>query len=146
MVWHSHLPLMNTFLVYFQSIFLSLLYKPFLYNFYHMFESESHSVLSDSFWPHGLYSPLNSSGQNTGVGRHSLLQDILPTQWLKSDLTYCRWILYQLNHQGKPRILEWVAYPFSSWSSRSRNWIGVSCIAGRFFASWAAREAPLPYG
>ena len=30
--------------------------------------SESHSVVSDSLWPHGLYSPWNSSGQNTGVG------------------------------------------------------------------------------
>ena len=33
---------------------------------------ESLSVVSDSFWPHGLYSPWNSSGQNTGVLCHSL--------------------------------------------------------------------------
>ena len=25
----------------------------------------------------------------------------------------CRWILYQLSHQGSPRILEWVTYHFS---------------------------------
>ena len=31
-------------------------------------ESESSSVVSDSLWPHGLYSPWNSPGQNTGVG------------------------------------------------------------------------------
>ena len=37
-------------------------------------ESESHSVMSDSLQPHGLYSPWNSPGQNTGVGCHSLLQ------------------------------------------------------------------------
>ena len=30
-------------------------------------ESESHSVLSDSLQPHGLYSPWNSPGQNTGA-------------------------------------------------------------------------------
>ena len=30
--------------------------------------SQSHSVMSDSLWPHGLYSPRNSPGQNTGVG------------------------------------------------------------------------------
>ena len=30
--------------------------------------------------PHGLYSPWNSPGQNTGVGSLSLLQGILPTQ------------------------------------------------------------------
>ena len=31
-------------------------------------ESEGHSVLSDSLWPHELYSPGNSPCQNTGVG------------------------------------------------------------------------------
>ena len=36
--------------------------------------------MSDSLQPHGLYSPQNSPGQNTGVGRHSLLQGIFPTQ------------------------------------------------------------------
>ena len=36
-------------------------------------ESESHSVVSDSLLPHGLYSPWNSPGQNTGVGSLSLL-------------------------------------------------------------------------
>ena len=35
--------------------------------------------------------------------------------------------------RGSPRILEWIAYPFSSESSQPRNWTGVSCIAGRFF-------------
>ena len=29
--------------------------------------SESHSVMSNSLQPHGLYSPWNSPGQNTGV-------------------------------------------------------------------------------
>ena len=34
------------------------------------YESESvHSVVSDSLQPHGLYSPWNSPGQNTGVGQ-----------------------------------------------------------------------------
>ena len=41
--------------------------------------SESHSVVSNSSWPHGLYSPWNSQGQNTGVGSLSLLQGIFPT-------------------------------------------------------------------
>ena len=39
------------------------------------------------------------------------------------------------------RILEWVAIPFSRGSSRPRDWIWVSCIAGRFFTLWATREA-----
>ena len=63
------------------------------------------------------------------------------TQGSNPDLLHCRWILYQLSHKGSPRILEWVAYPFSRGSSWHRNWTGVSCVAGRFFASWATREA-----
>ena len=52
----------------------------------------------------------------------------------------CRWILYQLSHSGSPRVLEWVAYPFSSGSSWPRNSTGVSCIAGAFFTNWAIRK------
>ena len=63
--------------------------------------SESCSVMSDSLWPHGLYSPRNSPGQNTGV--------------------------YSL--------------PFSRGSSQPRDPTEVSHIAGRFFTSWATREA-----
>ena len=36
-------------------------------------------------------------------------------------------ILYQLSHKGSPRMLEWVAYPFSSRSSCTRNQTRVSC-------------------
>ena len=64
-------------------------------------ESESCSSMSDSFWPHGLCSPWNIPGQNTGVGSLSLLQGIFLTR----DRTH------------------------------------VSLIAGRFFTSWATREA-----
>ena len=39
------------------------------------------------------------------------------------------------------RIPEWVAFPFSRGSSQSRDWTQVSHIAGRFFTSWASREA-----
>ena len=42
--------------------------------------------------------------------------------------------------QGSPRIVEWVAYPFSSRSSWLGNQTGVSCIAGGFFTNWAIRE------
>ena len=91
--------------------------------------------------PWTIYSPWNSLGQNTGMGSLSLLQGIFPTQGLNPRLLHCRRILYQLSHKGSPRILEWVAFPFSSWSSRPRNWTGVLCIAGGFFANWVIREA-----
>ena len=38
----------------------------------------------------------------TGVGSHSLLQGIFPTQGSNPDLPPCRWILYCLNHQRSP--------------------------------------------
>ena len=76
-------------------------------------ESESPSVMSSSLRPHGLYSPWNCSGQNTGVGSLSLLQGIFPTQGSNPGLLHCRWILYWVSHKGSLRILEWVAYPLS---------------------------------
>ena len=100
----------------------------------------SRSVVSDSLQLHGLHSPWNSSGQNTEVGSLSLLQWIFPIQGSNPGLLHCRQILYQLSHQGSPRILEWVAYPFSSGSSWPRNRTRVSSIAGAFFTNWAIRE------
>ena len=76
------------------------------------------------------------------MGCHALLQGIFPTQESNPRLPHCRW-LYQLSYQGSPRILKWVAYPFSRGSSRSRNWTGVSCITGRFFTNWATRDTLL---
>jgi len=60
--------------------------------------------VSDSFRSHVLYSPWNSLGQNTGVGRLSLLQGIFPTQGSDPGLLNCRQILYQMSYQGSPRI------------------------------------------
>jgi len=56
--------------------------------------SESRSVVSDSLQHHGLYSPWPSPGQNTGVGSHSLLQEIFPTQGSNPGLQHCGQILY----------------------------------------------------
>jgi len=41
----------------------------------------------------------------------------------------------------KARILEWVAFLFSRGSSQPRDQTQVSRIAGKFFTSWATREA-----
>ena len=101
----------------------------------------------------------NSPGQNTGAfpfsrrssqardrtqlpwsqGSLSLLQGIFPSQRLNPALLYCRWILFQLNHKGNPRILEWVAYSISSRFFQPRN--QTSCIARGFFTNWAIRQA-----
>ena len=88
-------------------------------------KSLSRVQLSETSW---TIQSMDSPGQNTGVGSLSLLQGIFPTQGSNPGLPHCRRILYQLNHQGSPRILEWV---LSSWSSRPTNQIGIFCIAGR---------------
>ena len=54
----------------------------------------------DSLWPHGLYPtrflcPWDSPGKNTGVGCHSLLQRIFPTQGSKPGPLHYRQILYR---------------------------------------------------
>ena len=65
----------------------------------HGMKCESFSVVSDSLRPHGLYSPWNSLGQNTGVGSLCFLQGIFPTQGSNPGLLHCKWILYQLSHK-----------------------------------------------
>ena len=103
-------------------------------------ESESCSVVSNSLWPHGLHSSWNSPGQNIGVGSCCLLQGIFPTQGSNPGLLHCRQILYQLNCQGSPRILEgslfllqWI-FPTqkSNQSLLHCRWI---------LTNWATREA-----
>ena len=59
--------------------------------------------------PMDSYSPWTSPGQNTGVGSHSLLQGILPTQGSNPGLPHCRRILYQLSHKKGP--ISWVKTP-----------------------------------
>ena len=39
------------------------------------------------------------------------------------------------------RMLEWVAFPFSRVSSQPRDQTKICHIAGRFFTSWATKEA-----
>ena len=60
--------------------------------------SVSHSVISDSLGTMGcrparLLCPRHTSGKNTGVGCHSLLQGIFPTQGLNLGLLHCKQIL-----------------------------------------------------
>ena len=56
------------------------------------------TVLARLLWP------WSSPGKNTGVGIHSFLQGILPTQGWNLHLLHCRWILYHLSHQGSGHL------------------------------------------
>ena len=74
-------------------------------------ESESHSVMSNSLRPYGLYSPWNSPGQNTEVGSLSLLQGIFPTQGSNPGFPHHMQILYQLSKNtgvGSLSLLQWI--------------------------------------
>ena len=55
--------------------------------------------------------------------------------------TLCDPIDFTVHEILQARILQWVAYPFSSGSSQPRNRTRVSCIAGGFFTNWTFREA-----
>ena len=53
-------------------------------------------------WATRLICPWNSPGRNTGMGSHSLLQGVFPTQGSDLGLLHCRQIIYHLSHQGSP--------------------------------------------
>ena len=55
--------------------------------------------MSESLRPNGLYSPWNSPGPNTELGRLSLLQGIFQTQELNLGLPHCRQTPYQQSHK-----------------------------------------------
>ena len=58
----------------------------------------------------------------------------------QSGLTLCNPMDYTVHGILQARILEWVAIPFSRRSFQPRDQTQVSCIAGRFFTTWATRE------
>ena len=64
----------------------------------------SHSAVFRSLRKHALWLARllcqDFPGKNTGVGCHSLLQGIFPTQGSKLGLLNCRQILYHLSHHG----------------------------------------------
>ena len=53
--------------------------------------------------------PWDSPGKNNGVGCHTLLHGIFPTQGWNPGLQHCRWIFYQLSHHGSHNSLwRWI--------------------------------------
>ena len=98
-----------------------------------------------TLWPYGLkparlLCPGGFSRREYWSGLPCPSPRDLPNQGSNPSFLHCRWILYCLSHQVSPRILEWVAYPFSRGTSWPRNWTGVSWIARWFFTSWGTRE------
>ena len=63
--------------------------------------TKSHSVMSNSLQPHGLY--VEFSRPEYWSGKLFPSPGILPTQGSNPGLLHCRQILYQLSHQGSPK-------------------------------------------
>ena len=78
----------------------------------------SHSVVSDSLRPHGLYGPGNSPGQNTGMDSLSLLQGVFPAQGSIPGLPHCGQILYQL-----PSVCPPLKYRAATWCRPGSGWL-----------------------
>ena len=57
-------------------------------------------------WTVAHQAPLSMgfSGKNTGVSCYFLLQGIFPIQGLNPSLPHCRQTLYQMSHQGSPKL------------------------------------------
>ena len=81
----------------------------------------SHSVCNPmDYRPPGSSVHGDSPGKNTGMGFHTLLQGIFPTQGSNPVLLHRRQILYHLSHQGSPfSLLPWNKYflPVKKWNS-----------------------------
>ena len=74
-------------------------------------ESESRPVVSNSLLPHGLYSPWNYPGQNTGVGSLSLLQG-------------------SSQPRDRTQVSRTAGRFFTSWATR-KAWGGVEWVTNR---------------
>ena len=89
----------------------------------------SHSVVSDSLRPHELQQARPPCPSPIHVHHQSCL-------------TLCNLMDYTIHGILQARILEWVAYLFSSRSSWPRNQTRLSCIAGGFFTNWGGFFPP----
>ena len=66
--------------------------------------TQSCLTLCDCMEPTRLLCPWNSPGTNTRVGSHSLLQGNFPIQGSNPGFVHCRQTLYQLSHEGSPKV------------------------------------------
>ena len=86
-----------------------------------------------------LCDPMDNSPPDSsihGIFQARILEWVAMSSSQPRDWTHISCIAGCLRHQDSPRILEWVAYPFSRGTSPPRNQTGVSCVTGRFFTSW----------
>ena len=83
--------------------------------------------------PHGLQPtrllcPWDSPGKNTGVGCHSLLQGIFPSQWLNLGLLHCRGLLFWAAREAPFNEQKWfINDPLGKLSQDYNHWSHWTC-------------------
>ena len=77
----------------------------------------------------------------SGIWKFCFCPSLWPMKVTQSCLTFCDPMDCIVHGILQVWMLEWVAVSFSRGSSKPRGWTQVSHIAGRFFTSWATREA-----
>ena len=74
-----------------------------------MCQSLSHVQLFATTWtplqPPRVLCPRDFPGKNTGMGCHSILQGIFPTQRSNRGLLHCGQIFYHLSHRASPLLI-----------------------------------------
>ena len=106
--------------------------------------SKSHSVVSGSLQPQGLYSPWNSPGHNTGVGSCSLFQGDLPNAGLEPRSPTLQADSLPVEPQGKPKntgvgslsLLQWI------FTTQELNWGLLNCRQILYQLSYEASPWP----
>ena len=91
----------------------------------------NHSIRAEDYWLQYL-ATINNAAKKIFKVKVKVTQ---------SCLTLCNPMDYIVHGSLQARILEWVAYPFSKGSSQPRDQAQVFRTAGRFFTSWATKEA-----
>ena len=90
----------------------------------------SHSVVSDSVRPHGLWPtrlcPWDSPGKNTGVGCHALLQGTFPTLGLNPGPLHCRHFLI-ITLSFKTYLTSQGSHSGRSWCHYCNAWVKQGC-------------------
>ena len=100
-------------------------------------ETASHSVVSDSLRPHGLCSPWNSPGQNTGVGSLSLLQGNHPNPGIEPRSPALQADSLPAEPRGKPHL--------SGEQAKSPSLYKKKVVDGEEFCTEAAGEICRPF-
>ena len=88
-----------------------------------------------------LLCPWDSTGKNTGVGCHELLQGIFLTQGLNPGLPHCRWIFYHLSHQGNPFIIRemWIKATMRYYLTLVRMTIVKKCANNKCWKGYGKK-------